>query len=258
MHDFWLATCYSLCESMDQISVIAASGLSARMQSLELLANNMANASTNGFKGDGEFYTTYTSEAADLDATDVPTKLPMIQRQWTDFAQGLLEPTNNPLDFGLQGKGLFTVQGTDGPLYTRNGNFHVLADGSLTATDGLPVLMQDDQPVKLDPTLPLEVSPDGEIKQQGQTLGQLKIVQFKDTSALLKQGSNYYRNTGDQPPADAVNTTVHQGKIEGSNVSAAHGAVRLVGVMRQFEMMQKAISISNDMGRKAIEEVAKV
>jgi flagellar basal-body rod protein FlgF len=83
-------------------------------------------------------------------------------------------------------------------------------------------------------------------------------VQFKDTSALLKQGSNYYRNTGDQPPADAVNTTVHQGKIEGSNVSAAHGAVRLVGVMRQFEMMQKAISISNDMGRKAIEEVAKV
>ena len=243
---------------MDQISVIAASGLSARMQSLELLANTMAHASPNGFKGDGEFYTVYTSEAADADESGVPTTLPMIQRQWTDFAQGLLEPTNNPLDFGLSGKGLFTIQGPSGPLYTRNGNFHISADGTLLASDGLPVLLRDDQPVKLDPTLPVEVSPDGEVKQQGQTLGQLKLVQFKDTSVLLKQGNNYYRNIGDQEPAEAVNTEVHQGNIEGSNVSAAHGAVRLVGVMRQFEMMQKAISISNDMGRKAIEEVAKL
>ena len=217
----------------------------------------MANASTNGFKGDGEFYTTYTSEAADADIGE-PTKLPMIQRQWTDFAQGLLEPTNNPLDFGLQGKGLFVVQGSNGALYTRNGNFHMAADGTLTTADGLPVLLEDEQPVKLDTTLPVEVSPDGEIKQQGRMLGQLKLVQFKDTSALLKQGNNYYRNSSDQAPGAAENTQVRQGHIEASNVSAAHGAVRLVGVMRQFEMMQKAISISNDMGRKAIEEVAKV
>lgn len=240
---------------MDQISVIAASGLSARMQSLDLLANNMANASTSGYKGDGEFYTVYTSEQADA---DTPTTLPMIERQWTDFAQGLLEPTNNPLDMGISGKGLFTVQGPSGPLYTRNGSFHVSATGTLTTTDGYPVLLKDGKPVKPDPTQKIEVTKDGEVRQAGQTLGQLKLVQFKDTSPLLKQGSNYFRNTSDQEPGEATNTQVHQGQIEASNVSAAHGAVRLVGVMRQFEMMQKAISISNDMGRKAIEEVAKV
>ena len=74
----------------------------------------------------------------------------------------------------------------------------------------------------------------------------------------MKQGSNYFRNPTTQAPADATDVQVHQGKIEASNVSAAHGAVRLVGVIRQFEMMQKAITLSNDMGRKAIEEVAKV
>jgi flagellar basal-body rod protein FlgF len=243
---------------MDQISVIAASGLSARMQSLDLLANNVANSSTSGYKGDGEFYTVYTSEAADADASGTPTTLPMIQRQWTDFAQGLLEPTNNPLDFGIQGKGLFTVQGPSGPLYTRNGNFHVSVEGKLTTSDGYPVLLRDGEPVKADPTQPVEVSLEGEVRQKGQTLGQLQLVEFKDTSGLLKQGSNYFRNTSGQAPANATDILVHQGQIESSNVNAAHGAVRLVGVMRQFEMMQKAISISNDMGRKAIEEVAKV
>lgn len=241
---------------MDQISAIAASGLSARMQSLDLLANNMANASTSGYKGDGEFYTVYTSEQAE--AADTPTTLPMIERQWTDFAQGLLEQTSNPLDMGISGKGLFTVQGPSGPLYTRNGSFHIAANGTLSTTDGYPVLLKDGKPLKPDPTQKFEITPDGDVRQAGQSLGQLNLVQFKETSGLLKQGSNYFRNASDQAPVAAANTQVHQGQIEGSNVSAAHGAVRLVGVMRQFEMMQKAISISNDMGRKAIEEVAKV
>ena len=110
---------YSL---MDQISVMAAAGMQARMQSLDLVANNLANSSTGGYKSDGEFYTLFTSEAAGEDASG-PSAVPMIQRQWTDFKQGLLEPTNNPLDFGLSGKGYFVVQGPSGPLYTRNGNF---------------------------------------------------------------------------------------------------------------------------------------
>ncbi len=243
---------------MDQISVLAASGLRARMESLDLLANNMANASTSGYKGDGEFYTLFTSDAAEADASGTPTTLPMIQHQWTDFSQGLLEPTNNPLDLGLSGQGFFAVKGPSGPLYTRNGGFHVSAAGTLTTSDGYPVLQRDGQPLKADPTQPIEVAVDGNVRQKGQILGQLQLVEFKDHSLLLKQGSNYFRNGSSQTPGNAANVQVHQGQIESSNVSAAQGAVRLVGVIRQFEMMQKAISISNDMGRKAIEEVAKV
>jgi len=243
---------------MDQISVLAASGLRARMESLDLLANNMANSSTSGYKGDSEFYTLYTSEAAEADPSGEPTTLPMIQRQWTDFSQGLLEATNNPLDLGLSGKGFFAVKSQSGTLYTRNGSFHLSKAGTLVTGDGYPVLLKDGKTLQADPAQPIEVTPDGEIRQKGQTLGQIQLVEFKDPTLLVKQGSNYFRNGSDQPPAGASNVQVRQGQIESSNVSAAHGAVRLVGVIRQFEMMQKAISISNDMGRKAIEEVAKV
>src|SRR5579863_3405082 len=244
---------------MDQISILAASAMRSSMQSLDLLANNMANASTSGYKGDSEFHTVYTSEAADADATDLPVTLPMIQRRWTDFAQGLLEPTNNPMDFGLSGKGFFVVKGPDGPLYTRNGNFRMSPDGTVVTSDGYPLLGQDGQPVKTTDTgQPLQVAMDGSVIQNGQQLGQVHLVDFKDPASLSKQGNNYYQNVSGKAPVDATEAQVYQGRVEASNVSAAHGAVRLVNVTRQFEMMQKAISIANDMNKEAIEQVAKV
>jgi len=243
---------------MDQISLLAASGMRASMQSLDLLANNMANASTGGYKGDSEFHTVFVSEAANEDGSSTPSSLPVIQRAWTDFSQGLLEPTDNPLDLGLQGKGFFVAQGPSGPLYTRNGSLHVSSDGTLLTASGYPILQKDGQTIQAKPNQPIEVSTDGSIQQAGQPLGQLQLVDFQDQSAIVKYGNNYFQNAGTVDPADATETQVLQGKVEASNVSASHGAVRLVSVMRQFEMMQKAISISNDMGREAIEQVAKV
>jgi flagellar basal-body rod protein FlgF len=243
---------------MDQISALAASGLRARMQSLDLLANNIANTSTSGYKGDSEFYTLFTSEAAEDGSSEPASTQPMIDRQWTDFSQGLLEPTNNPLDFGLSGKGFFALQGPSGPLYTRNGSFQVTATGNLVTTDGYTLLERNGQPIKADPSKAVEVTLDGNVHQSGQIIGQLKVVDFKDPSVLAKQGNNYFRNSSDQTPLDTTSTQVHQGKIEASNVSPSQAAVRLVNVMRQFEMMQKAVSLSGDMSRKAIEEVARV
>ena len=243
---------------MDQISILAASGMRASMQSLDLLANNIANASTGGYKGDSEFHTVFVSEAANEGGTTTPSSLPVIQRAWTDFSQGLLEPTNNPLDLGLQGKGFFVVQGASGPLYTRAGSLHLSTDGTLLTASGYPILQKGGQPIQAQPNQPLEISQDGSVHQAGQVLGQLQLVDFEDPSALVKYGNNYFQNSGSQTPADAGDAQVYQGKVEASNVSASHGAVRLVSVMRQFEMMQKAISISNDMGRMAIEEVAKL
>jgi flagellar basal-body rod protein FlgF len=258
-HLLWPRTCNRHSRSMDQISAIAASGLRARMESLDMLANNIANSSTSGYKGDGEFYTLFTSEAAAREDPSSPAAtMPMIKRPWTDFSQGLLEPTNNPLDFGISGKGFFGVQGPSGPLYTRNGNFQMAANGTLVTSEGYALLDNKGKPIKGDPSQPIELTLDGNVQQQGQLIGKLKLVDFKDTSALTKQGNNYFTNTGDVPPADAVDVQVHQGKIEASNVSASQMAVRLVSVTRQFEMMQKAISISGDMNRQAIEEVAKV
>jgi flagellar basal body rod protein FlgG len=242
---------------MDQISVLAAGGIRSRMESLDLVANNLANSSTSGYKSDGEFYTLFNSEAASDDGSG-PASIPMIQRQWTDFAQGLLEPTNNPLDFGLSGKGFFVVQGPNGPLYTRNGNFRLSSDGTLITSEGYALLQQNDQPFKLNPAQQVQVARDGAISQSGNSVGQIKIAEFQTPTSLNKFGANYFVNSTGQDPKVSESAQIFQGKIEASNVSASNGAVRIVGLMRQFEMMQKAISLSNDMGRKAIEEVAKV
>ena len=242
---------------MDQISVLAAAGMQSRMQSLDLVANNLANSSTSGYKTDGEFYTLFTSEAAGEDASG-PSSVPMIQRQWTDFTQGLLEPTNNPLDFGLSGKGFFAVQGPSGPLYTRNGNFRFNTTGAFVTGDGYPLLQQNGQPLQANTSQPVEVSRDGEITQNGKSIGRIKLVEFESPAGLTKFGASYFSNTTGKEPVEATGAQIYQGKIETSNVSASHGAVRIVGLSRQFEMMQKAISLSNDMGKKAIEEVAKV
>jgi flagellar basal body rod protein FlgG len=242
---------------MDQISVLAAAGMQSRMQSLDLVANNLANSSTGGYKTDGEFYTLFASEAAGEDESG-PSAVPMIQRQWTDFAPGLLEPTNNPLDFGLSGKGFFVVQGPSGPLYTRNGNFRFSTAGALVTSEGYPLLQQNGQPFHANTAQPLEVSRDGDITQSGGSIGHIQFVDFKSTASLTKFGGNYFTNATGQEPVDAIGAQVFQGKIETSNVNAAHGAVRIVDLSRQFEMMQKAILLSNDMSKKAIEEVAKV
>ncbi len=245
---------YSL---MDQISVMAAAGMQARMQSLDLVANNLANSSTGGYKSDGEFYTLFTSEAAGEDASG-PSAVPMIQRQWTDFKQGLLEPTNNPLDFGLSGKGYFVVQGPSGPLYTRNGNFRFSTTGGLVTGEGYPLLQQNGQPFKADTSQPLDVARNGDISQNGKSIGAIQLVDFQNPAGLTKYGSTYFSNTTGEDPVNANGAQIYQGKIEASNVSAAHGAVRIVDLSRQFEMMQKAITIANDMNKQAIEEVAKV
>ena len=125
---------------MDQIGVTAASGLRSRMQALDMLANNLANSTTSRSKTDREFYGLFSADAdSSVEGETSPTTLPVIQKQWTDFSQGTLQPTGSPLDVALSGKGFFSIKGPSGPLYTRNGGFQLSPSGTLTTADGYPV-----------------------------------------------------------------------------------------------------------------------
>jgi len=245
---------------MDPLTISAASGLRARMESLEMLANNLANAGTSGYKIDREFYSLYFApEALDAGGAADPGTLPVIERHWTDFSQGTLRPTGNPLDLSIAGRGFFSVTGPAGRLYTRNGNFGLSATGVLETAEGFPVRIVGGGPLQTQSSSPFEVSADGTVQQDGQTLGQLEIVDFSDPGVLIKQGSSYFRPADPSlQPGTAAGFELHQGKLEGSNVASAEAAVRLVGVMRQFEMLQKAVQLGAEMNRRAIEEVARV
>lgn len=229
----------------------------ARMESLEMLANNLANVETGGFKADREFFSIYTGDDATADPqTGDIQDLPLIEAHWTDLSQGNLINTTNPLDFAIDGDGLFSIQTGGGVRYTRNGNFRIAATGVLTSSDGSPVRARGGGVIQLQPGIPVEVFADGTVQQSGQPVGQLELSAF-DRGGMNKNGANYFVPL-DGATAKPATGAVVQGKLEQSNVGAAESSVRLVAIMRQFEMLQKAMNIGNELNRKAIEEVAKV
>ncbi len=236
---------------MDSLTAMAASGMRSRMESLDLLANNIANASTGGYKADREFYSLYAEE-------DNPATMPVIQKPYTDLSQGVLQSTGNTLDFAISGQGFFTVQSPSGPLYTRNGNFRLDASGKLISAEGYAVQGAAGA-ITVAGKQPIEVSSDGTVTQDGKVIGQLRIADFTSGAGLTKQGNNYFRvaDPGGMVKAPA-GSSVEQGKLEASNSGTAESAVRLVSIMRQFEMLQKAASMGADMDKQAIEQVAKV
>jgi len=248
---------------MDPMAIAVASGMRARLESLEMLANNLANVSTAGYKADHEFYSLYVAPEALAPALEGlgadPATLPVIQAHWTDFRQGILTPTGNPLDLALSGRGFFVAEAPNGPVYTRNGNFRLSPAGVLTTAEGYPLRTLERIPIQAQPGLPIEVSTDGSVRQGGQVLGRLLLVDFANAASLGKYGKNYFRVADPQAvPQPAAGVEVLQGKLESSNVGAPEAAVRLISILRQFEMLQKAMILGNEMGRRALEEVARV
>ena len=245
---------------MDALTAAAASGIRARMESLDLLANNLANASAAGFKSDSESYGLYISpEAADSPEGTFPAILPVIQKRWTDFSQGMLLATGNDTDLALSGKGFFVASTSSGPLYTRDGSFHVSLMGQLQTLDGYAIQGTDGKPVVIDGTKPFEVIPNGTVRQDGQDISRIAVVDFQDPAVLSKRRGTYFVNSApDSEPAPAAEVEVRQGKLEAANSESARSAARLVTVLRQFEALQKAMTIAADMNRRAVEDVAKV
>ncbi len=227
-----------------------------------MLANNLANASTGGYKTDREFFGLYVSqEAQQADEEGIdgsPDQLPVIEKQYTDYSQGAIRATGNPLDFALSGRGFFAVNGPTGPLFTRNGSFKLSAAGVLVTSDGMPLRNKGGGTIQTRSQSPLEVSADGTVMQDGQSLGGLELVSFDEPKQLGKQGLNYFHQVDPQAVPGGSSAEVYQGKLEGSNVGAAESSVRLISVLRQFEMLSKAINIGSDMDKQALQEVARV
>jgi len=245
---------------MDALTIAAASGMKARMESLDMLANNLSNAATAGYKGDREFYGLYASAAA-RDAASLPgsgATLPVIERHWTDFSQGTLNTTGKPLDLAISGRGFLSVNGPNGRLYTRNGALHLSATGVLVTAEGYAVRMTGGGQLQTASASPIEITPDGALAQDGAVIGQLEVVDFQDPSVLAKQAAGYFVAPAGTAPSAATGYQMRQGQLEGSNVGPAEGAVRLVNVIRQFEMLQRAIALGGEMNRRAVEEVARV
>jgi flagellar basal-body rod protein FlgG len=236
---------------MDPLLISAAGGMKSGMDSLDMLANNIANTGTVGFKADGEFHGLYQQQ------------LPVIEKAWTDFSQGALTSSANQLDLGLAGNGFFALNSPTGIVYSRNGQFQISKTDQLQTAEGYTLRDTQNQgmPITVDPTLPIDIDKTGAVWQGGQQIAQIEIDSIANPSLTLRKlGNSYFVLSAQAGQAPSIDTSseVRQGMLEQSNVPVSDSAVRLVSVMRQFEMLQRAVSVGTEMNKEAIEQVAKV
>jgi flagellar basal-body rod protein FlgF len=229
------------------------------MDALDLLSNNLANTSPPGFKADRESYNLYMSAEAAEAATGLSSRSPLVERQWLDLSQGSLQSTGNAKDLSISGSGFFLVDGPDGALLTRGGAFSINKDGRMTTREGYQFATVEPRRFRADPSRPVEVDTSGVVRQDGQPLGQLKVVEAPDPASLSRRDGVYMSlDLRQVAQLKQTNAEVRQGHLESSNLGPAEAAVRLVGILRQFETLQRALQIGSEMNRRAVEEVARV
>lgn len=256
---------------MDALTIAAGAGLRSRIEALDLLAHDIANAQTTGFKASRELSRRYTAEEAFAVNTNDhgPGSAPDIDDHWTDFSQGPLAVTGNPLDVALEGRGFFTVEaGAGRRLLTRDGHFRLSAEGRLETNDGLPVLVippdkKEPEPLRVSRTAALDIDREGVIRvrdgaAEPRVAGRLWIVSPREPRLAAKLSGNYFSFELGLAESAGARAEVHQGKLEGANVNAAETSVRLVAVMRQFETLNRALQLGGEMSKRVVEEVARV
>ncbi len=251
---------------MDSGLYAAYTGLMARTQALDTAANNVANAGTNGFRAQRDYFRGLFAGGLDRDSPadsqvgQTVNGFGVLGGSRLDLGQGQLAATGNPLDLALQGQGFFALQTKNGLTYTRDGAFSRSSTGVLQTSQGEPVLDVNEQPITI-PTGTIHVAPDGSISvstADGSVIvGQVGVFEFSDKSVLTAEGTNRF-SAGDAKPI-AANASIEQGSLEGANEDAIHGTMQLVLVQRQAEMMQKALSVfNNDFDKTAAEELPRV
>jgi len=226
---------------MDRGFYIAASGMLTELVRQDQLANDLANASTPGYKADqstqanfGELLLTNTANGQQIGSLGLGVD---IAKTTPDLAQGAIDQTGEPLDFALQGPGFFAVQTAAGTRYTRDGQFAVDAKGELVTSLGNPVLGSDGKPVSIaGHEQDLKVSSDGTIAAGGKTLGRIAIVSLTNPA---KQGDTLFSGT---PGASPNGTTIEQGALESSGTNPATVMVDMITSLRAYESMQKVIN----------------
>ena len=251
---------------MDSGLYAAYTGLMSRTQALDTAANNLANAGTNGFRAQRDYFRGVFAggldreNPADSQVGESVNGFGVLGGNRLDMGQGQLARTGNPLDLALEGQGFFALQTKSGISYTRDGAFSRSSTGVLQSSRGELVLDVNQKPIMI-PTGTIHVTPDGSISVSATggnvIVGQVGVFDFIDESNLIADGTNRF-SAGNAKPV-AANALVQQGAIEGANEDAIHGTMQLVLVQRQAEMMQKALSVfNNEFDKTAAEDLPRV
>ncbi|MCC5995695.1 MAG: flagellar basal-body rod protein FlgF [Oceanicaulis sp.] len=242
---------------MDNAMLIGLSRQLTLRRELDVTANNIANASTEGFKA--ERVMLEPRESARARHQDGPARVQFVG-EWAmgrDFTQGVLTPTGRPLDLALEGDGFFVLETPAGERFTRDGRFTLNAAGELTASDGARVLDEAGAPIAINRELgPVEIGADGEIVQGGVPGPRVALAVFEAPGLLSKTGDNRFAAPEDAERLDE-RPRVRQGFSEASNVRPILEMSRMMEVSRAYQSVTRMIRDADELSRKAIERLGR-
>jgi flagellar basal-body rod protein FlgF len=236
----------------------AFTGLVARLDALDVIANNLANTGTIGFRGQREFYSAVTANLTGAALTPLNRAINnfgVLGGSNLDLRQGSLQSTGNDLDLAIDGSAFFAVQTQRGLRYTRNGSFHVNSAGQMVTQDQEPVLGPNG-PILLPPG-EVAIAEDGSIVVAGAIAGQVRMADFAPGTQLIPEGnSSFAAPEGSELVASG--SKVEQGMLESANLNPIQQTVTMMALQRHAELLERTLSVfQNDLDKTAIEEMAR-
>ncbi|PIS11700.1 MAG: flagellar basal-body rod protein FlgF [Bdellovibrio sp. CG10_big_fil_rev_8_21_14_0_10_47_8] len=262
----------------------ALSGAMAQSERMDTIANNLANVNTPGFKRDQQVFNEY------LTANEKPPSVIQVPRipasvesfydmqggdksfvdatgTFTNFSQGSLKMTGNPLDVAIDGDGFFEVATPSGLKFTRVGAFKIDGNGQLVTKDGLPVLKSGEpgadmasRVIRVSGEAPVVITEGGDIMEGENNIGRLSLVSIPQKDSISKVGGSLYEFKANAQPevSQVANPSLKQGALEMSNVNVVQEMTDMIATTRVFESTQKAIHAYDSMADKLINVVGSV
>lgn len=236
---------------MENSIYVGLSGQVALEAKMALIANNVANINTPGYRGQNTIFKEFISDQRRM-KEDVSLVYDIGQYDVTD--PGPIKTTGSALDVAVVGPGFLGVQTPDGVQHTRAGNFALNANGELITSRGFRVAGAGGGTITIPPDAEyVNIAQNGEISTDQGVIGSLMVSEFTNYQKLLPQGNGLY--TTDEAPVPATQTKVLQGKIEGSNVSGVSEMTRMIEVMREYQSVQNIMQTEHDRQRTAIQRL---
>ena len=257
--------------------IIAASGGVKQQAKMDVLANNLANLNSAGFKSNGlvfrEIYPPFEADP-NADASKNASLPPnesnrnvayvAVDNLYIDHSQGVFNRTGNSLDLALDGEGFFEVDTPQGPRYTRNGYFRLDTEGNLVTQDGNYVLDNQKQKIVIPANSgQIDIASSGIISVgsglANQTLATIQFIKFEDPQVLAKEGNGLYKLMDNEvEPQTADETKVRQGFLERSNVNSIEEMTNMITAIRGFEAYQKVIQSLDEVDDQAVNSIGRV
>lgn len=253
---------------------VAGIGMTTQMNKMNVVSNNIANASTTGFKKDGVVTRTFDDEllyrlndekvigrfgtARNIGVLNLGLSVDEI---YTDYSTGSMENTGNTFDVAIEGDGFYKVlytnnDGSQSIKYTRDGSFTTDANGTLLTKGGYQILDKNDQPITIPRNTQIAINEFGRIFSGDELVGELSLTSFEDNKYLNKYGENLYDLT-DGAVTTEFKGTVLQGYSESSNVNSVDEMVQMIALSRAYEANSKMVSVQDTLMGKAVNDVGR-